>query len=187
MRAVIQLLKPDSLPSEAKEACTIQDLAESNEIDTTGLLMYTGRATRVPWLPLHLRTLLLQMEHDHPLCTHAGYLRTLRRVQERFQWLGMQSNISRYVRSCNSRQAFEPRRQMPKALVDSSWATNPVQYLSVDLIGPLLTTARQNKHIPIVLDKFTNVPSHCGEDGGCLLPPRHSSENFQQQWQAIRQ
>lgn len=102
LRALLQLLKPDSLPSEAKEARTIQDLAESNEIDTIDFLMYTGRDARVPWLPLHLGTLLLQMEHNYPSSTHAGYFKTLRCVQERFDWLGMQADISRYIRSCNS-------------------------------------------------------------------------------------
>lgn len=41
--------------------------------------------------------------------------------------------------------------------MDSSWATGPTEHLSVDLIGPLPATAKQNKYILVILDKFTKL------------------------------
>lgn len=152
---ILLYLKNNCLPADAGEARQVQDLAGDSEIDNTGVLMYITGEKRVPWVPAHLRNLVLRLSHDHPLSAHAGFFKTMRRTQDQFFWLGMRADISRYVRSCRQCQTLKPRRQKPKGLMDSTWATEPMQQLSVDLIGPLPTTAKQNRHILIVIDKFT--------------------------------
>lgn len=161
LRTVIDFIENNSLPSDIRESRRVQDLAADSEIDDTGLLLYVSQSNKVPWLPLQLRSLVLQVEHDHPLSAHAGYFKTLRRTERRFHWLGMRADVSRYVRACKTCQAFKPRRQKPKGLMDSSWATGPMEHLSVDLIGPLPATAKQNKYILVILDKFTKFIELC--------------------------
>lgn len=155
LQLLLVYLQTGCLPDDTKEAKRIRDLAQDSSVSPEGLLYYTAGLKRVVWLPQHLRALVLQMEHDHPLSAHPGLFKTLRRIRSRFMWLGLRSDTSRYVRACQQCQRFKPDRQKPKGLMDSTWATQPMQQLSVDLIGPLPSTPRQHKYILVVLDTFT--------------------------------
>ncbi|KAL1486633.1 hypothetical protein MTO96_046866 [Rhipicephalus appendiculatus] len=106
----------------------IKDLAETSEMEDSGLLVQHRGNRKVPWLPNHLRNLVLRLSHDHPTSGHSGFFKTLKRISQNFVWLGMRSDISKYVRCCQ---------------------------LSVDIIGPLPMTPRRHKYLLVVIDKFT--------------------------------
>lgn len=152
---LISYLKDGTLPTDSAEACQIRNMAEDSELDHDGLLLKIAGERRLLWMPKQLCQTVLQLSHDHPLSGHLGYFKTLRRVSERYFWLGMRSDVSRYVRSCHSCQTLKPRRQKPGGLMDSTWAEEPMAELSVDLIGPLPTSKRQHKHLLVIIDKFT--------------------------------
>lgn len=153
---VIRYLQEGTLPANRAEARQVQCLAEESELQPPGGLLHQVAGERpLVWIPLQLRQTVLKLYHDHPLSGHLGYFKTLRRIQERFTWLGMRSDISRYVRSCRSCQMLKPRRRKPGGMMDSTWAVEPMAELSVDLIGPLPRTPRQHRHLLVVVDKFT--------------------------------
>lgn len=146
------------LPNSDPDHRLLHDLAETTELEPSGLLVQQRGNKKVPWLPSHLRHLALKMAHDHPTAAHAGFFKTLRRVAARFVWLGMRADISRYVQGCAICQRTKPRRKKPEGLMSSQWATAPMEELSVDIIGPLPPTPRGHKYLLVVIDKFTKFP-----------------------------
>ena len=47
-----------------------------------------------------LKDKILMEFHDAPLARHPGYLKTYRKVQERFYWKGLKEDVLKYVREC---------------------------------------------------------------------------------------
>lgn len=164
LQHLIRHLEDGSLPSNKQQNSWVRNVAPTSAIHD-GLLV---RFVRGPpgtddtdinppkiWLPQTLRGLVLNAEHDHPLSAHKGYFATLRRVQRLYTWLGMRSDVARYVRSCTTCQKMKPDRQKPAGKMDSRLPGEPFAELSVDLIGPLPTSPSGNKQLLVVLDKFT--------------------------------
>ncbi|KAL1427100.1 hypothetical protein MTO96_017708 [Rhipicephalus appendiculatus] len=133
----------------------IKDLAETTEMEDSGLLVQHRGNRKVPWLPNHLRNLVLRLSHDHPTSGHSDFFKTLKRISQNFVWLGMRSDISKYVRCCQVCQRTKAHRRKPEGLMSSQWATAPMEQLSVDIIGPLPMTPRRHKYLLVVIDKFT--------------------------------
>lgn len=143
------------LPDHDPDRRLLTDLAETTEIEANGLLVQLRGERKVPWLPTHLRQLALEMSHDHPTSAHAGFFKTLKRVLSNFVWLGMRADVARHVCCCQVCQRTKARRQKPRGLMSSQWATAPMEELSVDIIGPLPFTPRRNKYLLVIIDKFT--------------------------------
>lgn len=95
LRMVMQGTK---LPDDSIDQRLLDDLAETTELEANGLLVQHRGNKKVPWLPDQLRQLVLKMVHDRPTGAHAGFFKTLKRVSERFVWLGMRADLSKYVR-----------------------------------------------------------------------------------------
>lgn len=142
------------LPTDSDQPL-IKDLAETTEMEDSGLLVQHRGNRKVPWLPNHLRNLVLRLSHDHPTSGHSGFFKTLKRISQNFVWLGMRSDISKYVRCCQVCQRTKAHRRKPEGLMSSQWATAPMEQLSVDIIGPLPMTPRRHKYLLVVIDKFT--------------------------------
>lgn len=66
LQQLFECLESGTLPADPKEHKRIQDLANDSEIAPNGTLLYTAGERKVTWLPLHLRELVLNLEHDSP-------------------------------------------------------------------------------------------------------------------------
>ena len=97
-----------------------------------------------------LRTKAISLCHDTPVAGHFGRERTLQAVRRRFEWVGMASEIERYVASCDVCQRVKPSNQrMPGLLrplpvpdtIDSHW--------QMDFYGGLPRTARGHDTIQL--------------------------------------
>jgi hypothetical protein len=47
-----------------------------------------------------LKDNILRAVHDAPLAGHQGYLKTYRKVRERFSWKGLKEDVLHHVREC---------------------------------------------------------------------------------------
>ncbi|GBG78214.1 hypothetical protein CBR_g26247 [Chara braunii] len=67
-----------------------------------GYLLVHSRGKNLLCVPrdLHLRTRLLGEFHDAPATGHFGVSRTIGRLRERFWWLGLLGDVTRYCESC---------------------------------------------------------------------------------------
>ena len=47
-----------------------------------------------------LKQKIFEEVHDSPLAGHLGFLKTYRRLRERFSWKGLKGDVLQYVREC---------------------------------------------------------------------------------------
>ena len=107
-------------------------------------------------LPEPLRGAALGLLHDHFSGGHFGFQKTLRKVQERFYWPRMYTDIDNYTRSCTScaRVKTPPvRRRAPHATY--SRATAPLDCVEMDIVGEISPPSNGCKVILVVTDLFT--------------------------------
>ena len=53
-------------------------------------------------LPIKLRSTAMELLHDHLTAGHLGFTKTLRKIQERFYWEGMYTDVERHTKGCVS-------------------------------------------------------------------------------------
>jgi hypothetical protein len=64
------------------------------------LIYYKGRIYVVPESKFKER--VLREFHDSPLAGHQGFLKTYRKIRERFAWKGLKEDIMHYVKECTT-------------------------------------------------------------------------------------
>ncbi|CAF1667406.1 unnamed protein product, partial [Adineta ricciae] len=115
----------------------------------------------VPFVPRgRIRADILKIYHDTPgNGAHFGRDRTIRRIQERYYWPKMISDIENHIKSClpcaqnNHRRQKPPGKLQPIPPPDGIW-----KLLSMDFHGPITPTSRRGNRYIIsltdVLSKF---------------------------------
>ena len=115
----------------------------------------------VPFVPQgRIRADILKIYHDTPgNGAHFGRDRTVRRIQERYYWPKMISDIENHIKSClpcaqnNHRRQKPPGKLQPIPPPDGIW-----KLLSMDFHGPITPTSRRGNRYIIsltdVLSKF---------------------------------
>ena len=121
------------------------------------LLLFNHTRVLVP-ADSTLRTQLIAELHDTPLSGHLGKDKTISRAKRRFFWPGMDSDITRYVTSCDACQRNKPSnartmgRLMPLPIPRYPW-----QVMSMDLITGLPRTRRGHDAIVVFTDKLSKL------------------------------
>ena len=106
----------------------------------------------------HLQAKVMAANHDHVTAGHLGMDKTTELVSRHYYWRGIAQTVQRYVKSCLLCQRMKASNQKPAGLLqplpipDSNW-----QHVSLDLIGPLPTTAKGLNCIVTVVDKLSKM------------------------------
>lgn len=115
-------------------------------------------------IPVHLRVEIVKQAH---LQGHFGTLRTQQLVADRYFWPGWKSDVLRTVQTCvpcNQRKGPQSRTRLA---LKRYQASEPMQRIAVDVLGPLPTTARGHKYVVVISDYFTKwveaIPTVCQE------------------------
>ena len=89
--------------------------------------------------------------HETPLAGHPGIAKTLELSTREFWWPNMRQDIEKYVKGCHECQRSKPDRQ-PRAapLQPNEVPSEPWAIISVDLIGPLVTSKGKDMILVIV-------------------------------------
>jgi len=154
----------DELDGEAVKRAQREHLAElfvtaqdpDSEYEVHDELLYSTRQpTRFDAeyprlvLPPPFRTPIINRVHRE--VGHLGAMKTLRRVTEAYVWPGMDTEVRRTVRACPtctvhiSRRTRVPMGEMPLPQY-------PGQFVSADLMGPLVESNQGCKYILCILD-----------------------------------
>jgi transposase InsO family protein len=117
-------------------------------------------------LPPQMREQVIEQAHTD--VGHMSVVKTMRKVQEAFVWPGMKTDIQRYVAKCPT--CIVHSRRQPKApMGEMPIATQPVQIVAADLIGPLVKSDNGNVYILTMIDHCTGwaeaypIPSKTSE------------------------
>ena len=120
-----------------------------------GLLSRLWYKQGKPVVPSMIRTTILQHCHDQKTAGHFGVRKTLTRVRNRYYWVGLQSDVRQWVKSCE----ICPRRKAPQktksAPMQTVGAGHPMERVATDKMGPLTENEFGNKYILVISDYFT--------------------------------
>ena len=106
-------------------------------------------------LPLEMVFIVLTQLHDSATAGHLGMRKTLDKVQRRFYWPGQRRDVADWCRSCLKCIARKLPVQPHHAPMQTETAGKPLQRVSMDILGPLPVTKRQNRYILVIGDYFT--------------------------------
>lgn len=114
-------------------------------------------------IPTESRTETILKNHSEPTAGHFGIFKTYKRVSLRYYWPGMHADVVKAIMSCDvciahKHQTHSPLGEMGRP----KQCSRPFQVISVDLVGPLPTTRKQNSYILVVTCCFSKY---------CLLFP----------------
>lgn len=116
---------------------------------------------------------ILRLSHDEPASGHLGQGKTLWRVQRRFYWPRLTKAVQDWCRQCAKCATRKPPVPSPRApLVEDERPEYPLQWVAIDIVGPLPTSLKGNKYIAVVADYFFTLdgrlcPSQPGSGDSC--------------------
>ncbi len=76
----------------------------------------------------------------------------------RFYWVGLHTDVSKYVATCPDCQRVAPGRVRPAPLVPLPIISTPFERIAMDIVGPLLPSDSGYTHILVVVDYATRYP-----------------------------
>lgn len=95
----------------------------------------------------------MQFFHSSPVGAHLGIEKTSNRLRSKYYWPNMNVHIKAFVLSCRDCQQFKPSNQPPVGhMSDYSRMYKPGAMHSLDIVGPLPTSTKQNKFIAVFVD-----------------------------------
>lgn len=120
----------------------------------------TGREILQLVVPKGLRAAVLSLGHDAVMAGHQGAKSTTTRITEEFFWPGVQSDVKRYVKSCDICQRTIPKGRVGKAPLGSMPTIElPFQRVAIDVIGPISPSSRKgNRYVLTLVDMATRYP-----------------------------
>ncbi|CDF40922.1 unnamed protein product [Chondrus crispus] len=108
-------------------------------------------------VPKRLRAKILYLAHHPRLAGHPGGTRMYYTLRREYYWPHMANDAFSTVRNCASCAAT--RRTLVRHQKDLKLfpAAGPLDFVAMDLLGPLLKTAHGNRHVLVMTDRFTKL------------------------------
>ncbi len=177
INSIVQLVPPGDWLSELKQALfkdplyrrVISHAASRHRAAPSGLdfeytvengliyaLLKGKKRLFVPFKQLQAQ--VMAANHDHVTAGHVGMDKTVELVSRYYYWRGIAQTVQRYVKSCLLCQRMKSTNQKPAGLLQplpipgENW-----EHVSLDLVGPLPTTANGFNCIVTVVDKLSKM------------------------------
>lgn len=101
--------------------------------------------------------------HSEPTAAHLGVFKTYRRIALSYFWPGMMKDVTNFVSNCDTCIAHKHANHTTLGLMGRpKQCSRPFQMISMDLVGPLPTSTKQNTMLLVVTCCFSKY---------CLLFP----------------
>ena len=113
-------------------------------------------------VPIKFRKYILSDFHDSSLAGHLGATKTYARISQRFWWRNIKQNIVDYVKRCQLCQDRNTPKTKKQGYLDPSQPTYPWERVSIDILGPLVTTESGNTYVIAAQDHFTKFVEFTG-------------------------
>jgi hypothetical protein len=108
-------------------------------------------------IPLALRPRVLYLEHYPKSVGHPGVTKMFRSMRKRYFWRNMYREIEDAVRSCEqcARNNVHERSRVNNMQLFT--AQNPLEFVAIDILGPLPKTAHGNRFLLVISDRFSKL------------------------------
>ena len=115
----------------------------------------TNEVTMQYILPNLYRNQVLELLHNDQLAGHLGFKRTLARVKHRFYWASYTMFVERWCKCCKECQIMNQPNHCTRGKMKTYVVGEPLERISLDILGPVSQTYKGNKYILVVTDYFT--------------------------------
>ncbi|KAM4808394.1 protein NYNRIN-like [Rhinophrynus dorsalis] len=140
------------------------DLTEGNPLsrhfkslklsDDNKILLHIGE--EVTWVvPTNYRKEMIYLVHDLPTGGHQGPEKTYLRLREVGWWPDMSTDVKHYCDNCIVCAQVNPAPRKINAPLRIRLREGPWNCLQVDYMGPLPTTAKNNRYVLVITDLFS--------------------------------
>ena len=149
-------LQEEEFPYEKRaaredEKGTLYVLEESILYSISEPYRNAGRYKRLV-LPHKYRESVIQRCHEE--VAHAGFSKTLMKIQEAYVWPGMRQAVRDYLRLCTRCQILTPQSQdTPRRTMPIP--PRPLHTFGVDIVGPFTKSKQGNKYLLTFVDHLT--------------------------------
>jgi hypothetical protein len=106
-------------------------------------------------LPTCLVPDVLTELHNSPTGGHLGANKTYEKMRSRVYYVNLQKTVEDWCRQCELCSSRKAPTKKPRAPMQLSVTSKPMERIAMDVLGPLPTTARNNKYILVVGDYFS--------------------------------
>lgn len=114
-------------------------------------------------IPQEQRQDVLAKNHSEPTCAHFGVFKTYKRLALKHYWPGMYTDVVNFVTNCDICLAYKlPTHGTLGTMGRPKNCSRPFQTISIDLVGPLPNSRKQNCYIFVITCCFSKY---------CLLFP----------------
>lgn len=107
-------------------------------------------------IPSEFRKDIILQNHSEPIAGHLGIFKTYRRLALRYFWPGMHQDVVKFVSACNKCLAYKHQNhQVLGEMGRPKQCCRPFQMVSIDLMGPLPVSRKQNSYILVITCIFS--------------------------------
>ena len=106
-------------------------------------------------IPMCMREDVMYAIHDDLFGCHAGVVKTLDRLRERFFFPGMEQFVRAYIQSCKSCLSRKKERQKPYGFLRPIEVGEPFDMIGLDIWGPATMTSNKKRYIIVASDYLT--------------------------------
>lgn len=110
---------------------------------------------------------VIKEQHDSILASHPGIYKTINRIQSIYYWPKMAKYIHDYVSKCEICRTCKSSNVNVNTPMGKRRETDfPFRTLSMDFVGPMTMSTKQNQYLLVAIDNFTKFV--------CLKPMRNA-------------
>jgi transposase InsO family protein len=125
---------------------------EAVQLDSGTLYCYRSGPTTRPYVPLPLRTAIINQIHN---IAHPGIRATRNLVLSSHWWPSAKKDIQTFVRECHACQASKITRHTQAPLAPMPIPTRRFNIVHIDIVGPLPTADFRYSYVLTAIDRFS--------------------------------
>lgn len=109
------------------------------------------------FIPEALRPRALYLAHYTPVSGHPGISRQYYTMRRTFYWPSMISDIQKMCKDCHTCAKERTRLRSHQSPMKLFPATEPLEFVAIDILGPLPRSTKGHQYILVITDRFTKL------------------------------
>ena len=106
-------------------------------------------------IPASLVLTVLKCYHDLPFTAHQGVNRTIEFISKKYWWETMRQDVTEFIKRCDACSRRKTGHKIKAPLGEDLKATEFLDVVSLDIVGPLPVTEQGNKYLLTFVDHYT--------------------------------
>ena len=108
-------------------------------------------------VPRSLRPRVLHLEHYPKSIGHPGVTKMFATMRQRYFWRNMYKDVEETIRQCTPCAKNRVQERKRVSLMKLFPANEPLEFVAIDILGPLPKTAHGNRFLLVISDRFSKL------------------------------